>query len=102
MHRINKQIVSWICKFIKFGKYSIKGDVADKYITAHQLRKLPYKIQRARIVEWTNALQLRCPYCEAIQINSTAMHVMLAPPDYWRCEICGRVMGVLQCEWYYV
>jgi len=96
MHRINKQIVSWIRKFIKFGKYSIKGDVAYKYISAHQLRKIPYKIQRAYVREWTNALQLRCPYCEIIQTKSTAIDVMLAPPDYWRCELCGRIMGVKQ------
>lgn len=96
MHRINKQIVSWIRKFIKFGIYSIKGETPYKCISAHRLRKIPYKIQRARVVEWTNAFQLRCPYCEIIQTESTAMDVMFAPPDYWRCEKCGRVMGVKQ------
>lgn len=51
-------------------------------------------MKRAKIKEWTAALQLVCPYCNAIQTNTTALHVVHSPPSTWICEKCKKKMKV--------
>ena len=49
---------------------------------------------RAKVKEWVSTLQLVCPYCNAVQTNTTAIHVMHSPPEYWNCEECNKKMKV--------
>ena len=43
-----------------------------------------------RVLEGTNSIQFVCPYCDEIDTSSTGLNVLLAPPEYFRCRICGR------------
>ena len=72
------------------------GGKGPRKITKEELNALPYKIRRAWVKEWTSALQLGCPYCDAIQINSTALDIMHDPKDYYLCEKCSKIMAVKQ------
>lgn len=51
-------------------------------------------MKRALVKEWVATLQLVCPYCGAIQTESTPLHIIHDPPDYWTCEECKKVMKV--------
>lgn len=72
-------MINWIRKLFK-----IRPDVY--FFAPHY--------EQALVKEWTNAIQLVCPYCEKCQIESTAADVMLSPPDYWNCEFCQRKFRV--------
>ncbi|RLI66350.1 MAG: hypothetical protein DRO67_01200 [Candidatus Asgardarchaeum californiense] len=41
--------------------------------------------------EGTSTIQLVCPYCEQVQIESTALHVLHIPVDFWKCEYCEKI-----------
>ena len=48
-------------------------------------------METLRVLEGTSTIQLVCPYCNEVQIESTALHVIHVPVDFWVCEKCGRV-----------
>lgn len=75
--------------------YVLGGSII-KTITTEELTSLPYMVKRAWVKEWSSALQLGCPYCDSVQINSTALDVMVNPPDYYKCEKCSQIMAVKQ------
>jgi phage FluMu protein Com len=51
-------------------------------------------MERALVREWVSTIQLVCPYCKCVQTESTPLHVIHSPPDYWTCEKCNKIMKV--------
>lgn len=43
-----------------------------------------------QVIEGTNSIQFACPYCGEIDISSTALNVLLSPPEYFLCPSCGK------------
>ena len=93
----------WINKYLKKTieivepkKMTVRGNWKSSTITKSEVQSLDYAIEQAFVKEWVSALQLGCPYCEEIQITSTALDVVHSPPDYWGCEFCEKLIGCLE------
>ena len=43
-----------------------------------------------KVNEGTNSIQFVCPYCDKIDTSSTALNVLLSPPEYFVCPSCGK------------
>ena len=43
-----------------------------------------------QVQEGTNSIQFVCPYCERVDLTSTALNVLLQPPEYFDCPYCQK------------
>ena len=43
-----------------------------------------------KVHEGTSTIQFVCPYCDEIDTDSTALNVLLSPPEYFVCKVCGK------------
>ena len=43
-----------------------------------------------KLHEGTNSMQFVCPYCNKVDVSSTALNVLLSPPEYFICPYCKK------------
>lgn len=57
----------------------------------NKTRKPPWDgMPFVQVHERTNSIQFVCPYCERIDLTSTALNVLLHPPEYFDCPYCKK------------